>query len=223
MMSDPRSTPSPCPIVRDSDLDVRYVAGLLSAEEAEAFEAHFFSCDECFSAVQLGSELRAAMRAGHGAGDSIAAPMRVGADRARIAPRWRPLLVAAAVLIVAVGLWGIGSLRLRRADGVRTSGLAYRGEQGSFIVTSRKTAHDVISSWAPRPLARSYRVRLLTRDGTLVVERETTDTSIGLPIDSLPALRRGVPVYWQVQALDALREVVGTSSPVPAVVRSTLP
>jgi hypothetical protein len=46
----------------------RYVLGQLAPEERQAFEEHFFSCDQCFEKVQDVERLRAGVRdaAGHG-------------------------------------------------------------------------------------------------------------------------------------------------------------
>ena len=56
-----------------------------------------------------------------------------------------------------------------------------------------------------------YRVRLLAADGRLLLERTTRDTVLTLPRDSVPAA-----AYWDVTALDPLREVLRQSAPMPA-------
>ena len=62
-MAMPEQAPN-CPYDADSDIDARYLAGALSAEENDAFEEHYFGCDPCFAAVQTGTEIRAAMSPG---------------------------------------------------------------------------------------------------------------------------------------------------------------
>jgi hypothetical protein len=60
-------------------------------------------------------------------------------------------------------------------------------------------------------------VRLVSSDGSLLFERETVDTAIVLSRD---IVRDKTPVYWEVQALDALRSVLATS---PVVQAQTAP
>lgn len=222
MMTDQHS--APCPLTRDSDVDVRYLAGLLSAEEAGAFEAHYFACDRCFAAVQRGTELRAALSAdAAGVLSTTSQHMHQGARRVRFIARWRPALAAAALLVITVGLWRMDSLRSRFADDRSTAASDFRGAQGSFVVASHATSRMLMAAWTARARARSYRVRLLTGDGTLILERETSDTGIILTIDSLPGVLRKAPLYWEVQALDALRAVVGTTPPTLAALRQAPP
>src|SRR5687768_12760419 len=101
-----------CTRVEEEDLDARYLAGTLSDEEAEAFEEHYFACDRCWSNVQLGRDIRAAsdrrtapapaLEVQHGG------PVRT---RAVSRSRWMPVAIAAAMALVAVGLW-------QRTDGL---------------------------------------------------------------------------------------------------------
>ena len=85
-----------CDSVAREEIVESYVVGRLSEEDREAFEEHYFECERCFD------ELRALQ---------IVQAELPQAD-AESAPRtWRPLLrwagglAAAAVLVVAVGLW----------------------------------------------------------------------------------------------------------------------
>src|SRR3954469_2124603 len=86
-----------CPYGQEPDIEARYLTGQLSETDAEAFEAHYFSCDRCFALVERGAELRAAIQS---------------SDVARAATRrgrrsWRPWLAAAASVVIAVAVWRV--------------------------------------------------------------------------------------------------------------------
>jgi hypothetical protein len=67
------------------------------------------------------------------------------------------------------------------------------------------------AAWSRVSDARSFRVRLLEADGTLLFEQLTADTSIVLSVDSIGKGKSTV-VFWDVQALNELRRVIATSS-----------
>jgi len=69
----------------------------------------------------------------------------------------------------------------------------------------------LVATWSSAIGARSYRVRLLEADGTLLFERQTADTSIALSVDSIGKGRLTI-MFWDVQALNELRRVIATSS-----------
>lgn len=183
-----------CPI-DDSDTDVRYLAGQLSAPDAEAFEEHYFDCDICWNAVQRGTEIRSA----------LAHPVSRGSQRRQ---NWWPLLAAAAVLVVVAGIWQVqrpvGEASLSADPHVEPM----RGNPtlSAISVTARDKA--LAASWSHAPDASTYSVRLMASDGQLLFERETSDTSITVPTDSLARPERGGSIYWQVEALNDLRVVV---------------
>ena len=204
-----------CPYA-ESDIEARYVAGKLSSEESEAFEEHYFSCDRCFAAVQRANEIRAALSASPGG-------LTVGAEPTTILivrPRrrfsaWQPALAAAAVVVVALGVRRMNpSRQLTQAPIPAAASDAPRGSAPTFTLTSHATTAVLVAAWSPPLAAQTYRVRLLATDGSLLFERETADTSIMLSRDLLRGAKS--PVYWEVQALDALRSVVATSPVVQA-------
>jgi anti-sigma factor RsiW len=205
-----------CPYGDDSDIDARYVAGTLSAAESEAFEEHYFSCDRCFAAVQRGNEIRAALSLPVSAETLEPPPVVIPlANRRRRFSAWQPALAAAAAVILVLG---VRQLNAPRPDTATTPVApvsdAPRGGTPALALTSHATSAVLVAAWSPASAARSYRVRLLATDGSLLFEREIADTSIMLSRD---LLRGGkTPVYWEVQALDALRSVVAISSVVQA-------
>ncbi|HEY3746984.1 MAG TPA: hypothetical protein VGL17_12110 [Gemmatimonadaceae bacterium] len=204
-----------CPYGPDSDIDARYLAGQLPADESETFEEHYFSCDRCFAAVQRGTEIRAAMSpAIRGKADQSIGAIPLTRNRRRFAA-WQPALAAAAVVIVAFGVRQMNASRERTSipTAVPTSD-ASRGAAPALTVMSHATSVVLVAAWSPPSAARSYRVRLLSTDGSLLFEREIPDTSIMLSRDLLRGAKS--PVYWEVQALDALRSVVAISPVVQA-------
>lgn len=214
-----------CPYGAESDIEVRYLAGKLSAEESEAFEEHYFACDRCFAAVQRGAEIHAAMRSPATSPSAESEPGVIPITRARRRfSTWQPALAAAAVVIVALGIRQMTASRRVTVIQTPTSSTdAARGIAPTFTLTSHATSEVLIAAWSPPPSARSYRVRLLATDGSLLFERETADTSIMLSRDLLRGAGDKSLVYWEVQALNALRSVVATSPIVQAQTSPTPP
>jgi anti-sigma factor RsiW len=167
-----------CSEVERDELDLKYLRGELSPEQAEAFEAHYFACDRCWELVHAGAEIRAA---------------RPARGRRRVLP-W-PLLAAA----VLVGAVGIGLWRSQRPNPPADSERA--GSPGALLLGVSGDATTLTASWSPLAGAAGYRVRLFAPDGAVLSERETTDTSVSLSRGSLPS---SGPFFWQVQALDRL-------------------
>jgi anti-sigma factor RsiW len=205
-----------CPYNDESDIDARYLAGALSATESEAFEEHYFSCDRCFAAVQRGNEIRAALSLPASA-DTIESPPLVIPlvhPRRRFSA-WQPALAAAAAVILILGVRQLNAPRRSASTVPPISGSdAARGAAPSLALSSHATSAVLVVAWSPPSAARSYRVRLLATDGSLLFEREIADTSIMLSRDLLRGAKS--PVYWEVQALNALRSVVAISPVVPA-------
>jgi hypothetical protein len=207
-----------CTRVEEEDLDARYLAGTLSEEEAEAFEEHYFGCDRCWTAVQTGLDVRAASTA-----TTVAPPVQTpaltverGTGRpARGIPRrqWVPLAIAASIAVLGVGLWERDG-----GPGVSPVGDGLRGPADSIRAVASVRRRILTLSWAVTPNADRYRVRLQRSDATVVLERIASDTVLAVPRDSLRAVADGERVYWEVQALDALRRTIARSRLVPTVV-----
>lgn len=209
-----------CPIA-DSDTEVRYLAGRLTSEEAEEFERHYFECDTCGRAVERGAEIRSAISAGP---IPEVRPMRVAKDlpnaaeaqalvwKPRLASVWRPLVAAAAVLAVVTSLWRFNSSMPSRRQGpeVTSSPDHTRGANVPLTILASTRGGMLVAAWSRPSDARSYRVRLLEADGTLLFEQITADTSLALSVDSIGKGRSTI-VFWDVQALNELRRVIATS------------
>jgi anti-sigma factor RsiW len=209
-----------CEQVDQGALDSRYLAGTLSEEEAEGFEAHFFGCERCWGLVQQGLEVQAAHESAAPEEIRPSSPLvgttRIpggGAFRAR--PWWG--LAAAAALVLAV----VGIRRLVPGSDTTGPGDVLRGGVERLVVTPGVTPTSATATWPRVPDADVYRVRLYATDGTLIAEREVADTVITLARDSLP-LHPERSAFWEVQALDRLRnpiarsELTRTMLPLPA-------
>jgi len=190
-----------CPIA-DADTEVRYLAGSMSPAEAEAFEEHYFSCDICWRAVQRGTEIRSAVPQ-----PILAASKAVYVRRSRT---WWPVLAAAAVIVVAVWRFPPSVDSSNPTRGVSPNAEAVRGSSESVAISVGATDKALTASWPRSTDASSYRVRLLAEDGQLLFDREVTDTSIVVPLDSVTRRQSKGAIYWQVEALNDVRAVVSS-------------
>jgi tetratricopeptide (TPR) repeat protein len=85
-----------CKVVTQDQIVERYAAGQLNQADTEAFEQHFFECENCYEALQDQGAMRAALSNAPREELSPAAP-----SRADFNPWW---LLAAAVLVAGLGL-----------------------------------------------------------------------------------------------------------------------
>jgi hypothetical protein len=193
-------------MVDQEDLDTRYLAGQLSPEGAEAFEEHFFGCERCWGLVQQGLTVRSAFDAD--------LPARLPAVRPKPQRATRPWwgLAAAAIAVVALGVWQLG---FQREPSVSED--VFRGESAAFLVTASADSARLTAAWPRVPDADVYQVRLYRADGLMAVERETKDTSVSVPLDSISIVRDS-GMFWQVQSLDRLRNAITRSDLTRAVI-----
>lgn len=198
-----------CARVDEKDLDLRYLTGRLSDQEAEAFEAHYFTCDRCWALVQQGAPVRAVRLP----------PAPAAARQARRRPStyrlWLPLALAAGLAALAFGLWP------RQPPAFPSDGL--RGDTHTLPVRIDALPATLGASWPPVRDAGRYRVRLHRPDGGLVMERETSDTSISLSRDSLALRPDDSTLFWLVEALSRTGTVVARSPLVPQRLSPTGP
>lgn len=207
-MNEPEQT---CPIA-DTDTDVRYLAGSLSEAEAEAFEEHYFGCDACWKAVQRGAEIRSALSQS----PAVAEKTTPTVSRQSIKRRtWWPALAAAAVILVAVGLWKFPPVTQPITEAGRTAEPT-RGTAVTPAISATASDQTLTASWPRTPEARAYRVRLLAEDGRLLLDREISDTSVVIPLDAVLRNKAQGAIYWKVEGLNDLRVVVSNYALTPA-------
>lgn len=199
-----------CTRVADKDLLERYLAGRLAAEEEEEFEAHWMSCDECWQTLQRALEVHAAFDGVRSSSalphDGGAGPLEAPGHQPRNTRRWWSLAAAAAIAAIAVG-----TLQDTRWRSLPSAGTARRGAADALDVRAEGSPDVLTATWSPVANADVYQVRLLTADGSLLFQRNVSDSTVAVHADSLPALDRGSTVYWDVQALDQLRKPIAHS------------
>jgi CHAT domain-containing protein len=120
--------------VEENDLVGRYVAGKLPEEEAEAFEAHYFGCERCWSEVRAATEVRAAMERPAGAPVVPLAERREG-RRPSAVFSGRALALAATLLIAAVA--GVFVWRTRVGSGESGIEALARATEGRRTIDAR--------------------------------------------------------------------------------------
>jgi len=81
---------------------VSYLAGTLAPAEAEAFEAHYFGCDQCWRELQRGLEVRAALEQPKVAKTAPVIPFTVAPATRRVPWRW---VAAAATVVIVASVW----------------------------------------------------------------------------------------------------------------------
>ena len=190
-----------CPYENESEVRSLYLAGRLSEAEAQAFERHYFYCPACTEAIEVGTRLRA------GFGKRPVAAARVAPPRPL--STWVALAAAAAVALLAVGLWQAAHLARPTPGGSVLRG----GAEARLDVRVEADQNGALAvRWAAIPGAARYAVRVLTSDGVEVWKTETDETrSTVRPSELSAASEKSLLV--EVDALDARSRVVATSAP----------
>jgi anti-sigma factor RsiW len=189
-----------CERVEHDGLDTRYLRGDLPEDVAEAFEAHFFGCDHCWTLVHGGIAASAAMS------DAPAiVPHRLPVHR----PSWRRIGGWAAVASIAA------FVLLRVADRtprepVRTPAVM-RGTGSGFAATVTTSCDSVIVNWARQPSAVRYRLTIFSATGNALMTTDASASRWSLNAASLGRLARGTTAWLRIEALDSLDLPVGTS------------
>lgn len=198
-----------CARVDDANLDTRYLRGELPDDLAEAFEAHFFACDRCWSLVHGG--LAASDAAGAAAATSPAvqaiAPTGTRPFRRRRIVQWAAAAGIAAVLLVVAG-------KLIQPPR-RESGPVLRGGVAPLVATIAASGDSTIVQWDTRPHAATYRITVFSAGGDALQQTELRGTRWALPVDSARRLAAHGRVWLQVEALDSLNQLIATSPLTP--------
>ena len=200
-----------CARVEEGEVELRYLNGTLADDEAEAFEAHYMGCEQCWASLERALELRAAI-ASVDLGVTAARGRRAVAGRSTLPPRvwtrrWWPVAAAASILIVlAVGV------QMRRTAGNRDrAGDAVRGGTTTLRVRSVSGVDTLVATWASVHGADRYHVRLFTGDGTLVIQQDVADTTVSIPLEALSRASPHEALYWSIEALDVERRPLARS------------
>lgn len=189
-----------CPYDGESEARSLYLSGRLPEKDAEAFEAHYFDCKVCAEAVEVGAKLRSAFEN---------APVKLADEPARTTRTWLPLAAAAAVALVAVGVWRLSRPPLDAAGG---RALRSGGAQELVVDVAREANGGLLVSWPPHSDAATYVVRVLSTDGAEVWKAETSDPRANVAPEVVsPAA--GKSLLIEVEALDARGRNVATSRP----------
>ena len=99
--------------VVERDIIEQYVRHTLSPADRQAFQEHYFACDDCFEQVQAMARFVAAVRDASAAGVLADGRAHRPSPRALFSPSWFPSwsmpALAAAVLVAAVllGVWSV--------------------------------------------------------------------------------------------------------------------
>jgi hypothetical protein len=150
-----------------------YLDRVASKSERARIENHLADCERCRSEIQ-----------------GLAPIVAVRNTPRRAAP-W---LVAAAAAIVVVVAWPRGG---------ETPDVIHREAPVTATLSPRAISPDGLTRfpltlrWSAVPLASSYLARIYDQEGSVLFERETTDT---LLVVGRINLRSGIPYHWKVEA-----------------------
>ncbi len=189
-----------CRSAGEQDLAPLYLAGKLPEDVAQAFELHYLGCRECWEDVQAGGKLRATFG-------------RPAVALASAAPRpsraWLPFAAAAAIALLAAGVWQVA-----RRPSIVPSGRVVRGAAAGLEVAVAPGARGSVEiRWQPQPDAASYEIEIVSSDGALVWKTETPEPHRTIEAGSFPPAPEGRSYSIGVAARDALGQVVAKSAP----------
>lgn len=190
-----------CELVAEKNLAGLYLAGKLAGSDAEAFEAHYISCERCWNEVQRGAEIRSAM--------SVPTVVRASSQRSR-PDVWTPLAAAAVVAVLAIGLARFPQPSDSSAQSADRGTTAEAFDLRASLVEPQ----EVVLEWRGIPQADTYVVKIFGSDGTPIMSNHTAGLRVSLDVRMLPPLKPGVSVLAAVQALDATGLAIARSEAV---------
>jgi Putative zinc-finger len=189
-----------CPYEGELEIRSLYLAGKLPDKDAEAFEAHYFVCERCAEAVEVGGKLRMAF-------ENL--PVHADPASTRAARTWLPLAAAAAIALVAAGIW-----TARRPAELPDRPVLRGGLAGGFAVRVETRPNGATeASWLPPPGATAYVVRVVRPDGLEIWKTETRDPHAAIPLSELTSAGPVEKLLVEVEALDARGRVISSSEP----------
>jgi len=193
---DEKPTVIECPKAADRDLTPLYLAGKLSRAEAEAFEEHYFACESCRMDVGKGSEFRA----------YFGKPAIVPVGRPPRSRRpWLRLAAAAAIALVAAGVWHW----TRSATEMQSVSRGAEARIDRIAITPRADGgFDV--SWPARLAAAAYAVEVFGPDGRRFWKTETREPHVRIEASVLPPQPTGRIFEVRVEAIDPAGQVTAS-------------
>ena len=191
------STFAVCPYENELEIRSLYLAGKLPDKDAEAFEAHYFICERCAEAVEMGAKLRMAL-------ENV--PVHAAPASARAARTWLPLAAAAAIALVAAGIW-----TARRPAELADRTVLRGGLTRDFAVrVETRPNGSTEASWLAPPGATAYVVRVVRPDGFEIWKTETREPHAAIPLSELTSAGPVEKLLVEVEALDARGRVISS-------------
>jgi len=176
----------------EHDLAELYLADRLSAEERDAFEAHYFACETCLASLETANGFREGMRqaAAEDVAQAAAAHVRLGllASLATLSRRHRLALAGALLLLAALpSLWLFQRNRALQQHLAQTSaGAAFLGHQRT-VLEARLHSLEQAGAGDRRRLAEELAEERRAREATL----QSPQPQVNVPIFLLAAVRSG--------------------------------
>ena len=194
---DDRPLGQTCAIALDGDQLAGYVSGRLDEAEAEAFEKHYFACEECWALVR-------AAAAAQGSFARESPPRMVPAGRG-VRSR-RAFLIPAAGLAAAIA--GVALFGVWQRDPGEPTGDVFRGVEETMALEAVVDGLTLRTRWAPIAAAAGYELRLYDSGGRLLRASDVDALTVAVDIDVLEL--GGVPAVasMDIVALDALGQVL---------------
>jgi len=191
------STFAVCPYENELEIRSLYLAGKLPDKDAEAFEAHYFICERCAEAVEMGAKLRMAL-------ENV--PVHAAPAPAPAARTWLPLAAAAAIALVAAGIW-----IARRPAELPDRTVLRGGLTRDFAVRVETRPNGATeASWLPPPGATAYVVRVVRPDGLEIWKTQTHEPHAAIPLSELTSAGPVEKLLVEVEALDARGRVISS-------------
>lgn len=138
----------------------RYLAGQLSADELQAYEQHLLDSPDALRELEATARMKVGLANLRDSGqlDKLL--------RAKPAPfsRWPALVAAAAVIVIAIGLWrgidttGEATLVARAEQLVDRTGRPLVAGSSYALLRTRSSAYDAVIELSPQPRAIELRV-----------------------------------------------------------------
>lgn len=184
----------------------RYLLGELNAEERQAYEEHFFSCNECFEQVNAGAEI---VRYIKGSGDQGMAALKLPAVHAGFFAGLRQpsVFVALGLLLIVSGIGIYQASVISRLKGPRLesrsvlTGIAHGGTSAKRIQVPKTAALSLGLEYSPSGEFTTYGIRILSGSGeikfNLAIPADQVNgiAEITMPAESMPPGRYSMVVW----------------------------